>query len=93
MTAAATATAGRVAAETGDLVFFGALLESTGGYEHPRVAHDLKVRQVRPTLCHVEHGGTPAGHIAAPVCVAGREQGAQGGCVRRSASECQRRRV
>jgi hypothetical protein len=30
---------------------------------HPRVAHDLEVPQVRPMLCHVEYGGTPAGHI------------------------------
>jgi hypothetical protein len=52
-------------AEIGDLGLFlpGVLLESTGSHEHPRVVHDLKVPQVRPMLCHVEHGGTPAGHI------------------------------
>jgi hypothetical protein len=52
-------------AEIGDLgfIFPGALLESAGSHEHPRVAHDLKVPQVRPMLCHVEHGGTPARHI------------------------------
>jgi hypothetical protein len=40
-----------------------ALLGSTGSHEYPRVADDLKVPQVRPMLCHVEQGGTPAGHI------------------------------
>jgi hypothetical protein len=55
----------RSGAAIGDPGLFlpGALLGSTGSHEHPRVAHDLKVPQVRPMLCHVEHGGTPVGHI------------------------------
>jgi hypothetical protein len=45
-------------AEIGDLDLFlpGVLLESIVSHDHPLVVHDLQVPQVRPMLCHVEHG-------------------------------------
>ena len=48
-------TATRAAIGDPGLFLPGALLGSAVSHEHPRVAHDLEVPQVRPMLCHVEH--------------------------------------